>query len=95
MEMLHWLLLISVVCIAGNLSKKDCEKFQKVMADALAYTMGAGIVFCFLEFLGFMDIEIPGLSFVINRDFSPLQVMNAISVLFLCSFVINSRKLHG
>lgn len=89
---LDWFLFILALCAAGHLSRKNLEKFRKVMTDTMVYTMGIGIVLCFIQILALFDIKILDTSFYIAWNLSPLEIMSAISALFFCVLAMNSWK---
>lgn len=83
-KMIDFWIFMAVLCTAAIISKKEPERFKKLMADTLGYVMSLGLIFSFLEFLALCGFEILEVAW----NFSPLDIMSAVSCLFffaLCS----------
>lgn len=95
-KMIDFWIFMAALCIAGNISKKEPERFQKLMTNTLGYVMSLGLIFSFLEFLALCGIKILEVAW----SFSPLDIMSAVSCLFffaLCSekWSLTNRQLDG
>lgn len=77
-KLIDFWIFIAALMLAGSISKKEPERFKKLMADTLGYVMGIGLVLSFIEFLAMAGFEILEAAW----NFSPLDFMAAVSYLF-------------
>ena len=77
-KIIDFWIFMAALMIAAGISKKEPERFKKLMADTLGYVMGIGLVLSFIEFLAMVGLEILEVAW----SFSPLDFMAAVSYLF-------------